>query len=143
MEGSSSADDVTQDVGGAGDEELLATGGVTEVVRVAGTVRRTPRPSTASVHALLRHVRTRGFLEVPQPLGWDDRGREVLSYVEGDVPDDPLPAEATTVEVLGSLARLVRRLHDAVADFVPPADARWGAGEDHVARSEFKVFGEV
>ena len=108
-------------------EVPLATGGVTEVVRVGATVRRTPRPTTASVHALLRHVRARGLLDVPEPLGWDERGREVLSFVEGDVPDNPLPAEATTVAVLEALARLVRRLHDAVDGWVPPPDARWGA----------------
>jgi Phosphotransferase enzyme family len=108
-------------------EQVLATGGVTHVVRVGGTVRRTPRPTTASVHALLRHVRARGFLDVPEPLGWDEQGREVLSYVEGDVPDDPLPPEATTDEVLAALARLVRRLHDAVDGWTPPPDARWGA----------------
>ncbi len=108
-------------------EELLTSGGVTDVVRIGRTVRRTPRPTTASVHALLRHVRSRGFLDVPEPLGWDEHGREVLSYVEGDVPDDPLPAEATTVEVLVALARLVRRLHDAVDGWTPPPDACWGA----------------
>ena len=105
----------------------LATGGVTDVVRVGDTVRRTPRPTTASVHALLRHVRSRGFVEVPEPLGWDEQGREVLSYVEGDVPDDPLPAEVTTVDVLVALARLIRRLHDAVDGWTPPPGARWGA----------------
>jgi Phosphotransferase enzyme family len=107
-------------------ETLLATGGVTDVVRVGDTVRRTPRPTTPTVHALLRHVRAQGFLEVPEPLGWDDQGREVLSYVPGDVPDNPLPPEATTAAVLEALARLVRRLHDAVDGWTPPDDARWG-----------------
>jgi hypothetical protein len=108
-------------------EVLLATGGVTHVVRVGDTVRRTPRPTTATIHALLRHLRAQGFVEVPEPLGWDDQGREVLSYVPGDVPDDPLPAEATTAGVLEALARLVRRLHDAVDGWTPPDDARWGS----------------
>jgi Phosphotransferase enzyme family len=114
---------------GAGDgepEELLAGDGVTRVVRVGTTVRRTSRPYTATVHAYLRHVRDAGFLDVPEPLGWDEQGREVLSFVEGDVPDNPLPDEATTVDVLVALAGLVRRLHDAAEGWTPPPDARWG-----------------
>jgi hypothetical protein len=108
-------------------EELLAGEGMTRVVRVGGTVRRTSRPYTATVHAYLRHVRAAGFLDVPEPLGWDEQGREVLSFVEGDVPDDPLPDEATGVDVLVALARLVRRLHDAAEGWTPPPEARWGA----------------
>ncbi len=108
-------------------EELLAGEGITRVVRVGSTVRRTARPYTATVHAYLRHVRGAGFLDVPEPLGWDEQGREVLSFVEGDVPDDPLPDEATGVDVLVALARLVRRLHDAAQGWTPPPDARWGS----------------
>jgi hypothetical protein len=108
------------------DEELLADA-VTRVVRVGGTVRRTSRPYTATVHAYLRHVREHGFLEVPEPLGWDEQGREVLSFVDGDVPDDPLPDDVTGVDVLVALARLIRRLHEAAQDWDPPADACFGA----------------
>ena len=107
-------------------EELLAADGMTRVVRVGPTVRRTSRPYTATVHAYLRHVRGAGFLDVPEPLGWDEQGREVLSFVEGDVPDNPLPDEATGVDVLVALARLIRRLHDAAQGWTPPPDAVWG-----------------
>ena len=108
-------------------EELLAGDGLTRVVRVGRTVRRTPRPSTATVHAFLRHLHDAGFTDVPEPLGWDEQGREVLSFVEGDVPDNPLPAAATGVDVLEALGRLIRRLHDAAEGWVPPPDARFGA----------------
>ncbi len=116
------------------DEEVLAEGGVTLVVRVGETVRRPVRPFTATVQAYLRHVRARGVEFVPEPLGYDDRGREVLGYVAGDTPVEPLPGWATTQTVLTELARLIRRLHDAAAGWEPPPDAVWGTipGRSHV-----------
>lgn len=109
-----------------GAEEVLGAEGVTHVVRVGRTVRRPVRPFTATVQAYLAHVRSRGFTDCPEPLGRDDQGREVLSYVPGDVPAEPLPAHATTVEALQALGALIRRLHDAADGWTPPADAVWG-----------------
>jgi hypothetical protein len=108
-------------------EQLLATGGVTDVVRVGDTVRRPTRPFTATIQTYLKHLHSKGFRDAPIPLGYDEQGREVLSYVDGDVPQEPLPDYACTNEVLPPLARLIRRLHDAAADFVPPAGATWGS----------------
>jgi Ser/Thr protein kinase RdoA (MazF antagonist) len=107
-------------------EETLSAGGVTHVVRIGQTVRRPVRPFTATVQAYLAHVRSRGFTDCPEPLGVDAAGREVLSYVPGDVPVEPLPPAATTGSALTALAALVRRLHDAAEGWRPPADAVWG-----------------
>ena len=108
-------------------EVLLAAAGVTRVVRVGATVRRPDRPFTATVQAFLAHLHARGFHEAPRPLGRDEQGREVLSYVEGAVPTEPLPDWATSAESLAALARLVRRLHDAAEDWRPPPTAVFGA----------------
>jgi hypothetical protein len=106
-------------------ELVLASDGITHVVRRGDTVRRPVRPFTATVQAVLAHLHARGFDAAPRPLGYDD-GREVLSYVPGDVPTDPLPEWATTPDALAALARLVRRAHDAAEGWQPPADAVWG-----------------
>ena len=108
------------------DEQVLASDGVTYVVQVGDTVRRPVRPFTATIQTYLKHLHDRGFHEAPRPLGYDDQGREVLSFVEGDVPQEPLPDYACTDDVLVPLGRLIRRLHDAAADFTPPVDAVWG-----------------
>lgn len=115
--------------------ELLTHDGVTEVWRVGSTVRRPCRPFTATIQALLRHLRSRGVDFVPEPLGYDDQGREVLSFVEGDVPDEPVPDTVWGDEVLVALAGLIRRLHDAAEGWEPAADATWGSipGQQHVA----------
>ncbi len=107
-------------------EELLSANGVTRVVRVGSTVRRPVRPFTSTVQAFLTHLWDHGLRCIPEPLGYDDQRREVLSYLEGDVPTEPLPEWATTDEVLIWLARLIRQVHDAADGWQPPEDALWG-----------------
>jgi len=109
------------------DEQVLAEGGVTRVVRLGDTVRRPVRPFTGTVQAFLHHLRAQGVEFVPEPLGYDDQGREVLRFVPGDVPLEPLPDWATTETVLAELARLIRMLHDAAAGWAAPRDAVWGS----------------
>ncbi|WP_222719554.1 phosphotransferase [Actinokineospora xionganensis] len=77
------------------------------------------------MHALLTHLRSVGFPGAPRPLGIDERGREVLEFVPGEVP---WPVAGTQLEpdrALVVVGRLIRDFHDAVADFVPPAGATW------------------
>jgi hypothetical protein len=88
-----------------------------EVVRVGDTVRRPAGAHTASVHAMLAHLRSVGFDGAPEPLGIDERGREVLSFIPGDVPVPPYPLWALRDETLESVARLLYRFHDAVRGF--------------------------
>jgi hypothetical protein len=77
-----------------------------------------------SVHDLLRHVRARQVLWVPQPRGLDAEGREVLGYVAGVVPSYPMPAWVWDDRVLVAAARLLRHYHDATVDF-PRAHRCW------------------
>jgi hypothetical protein len=104
----------------------LNSNGWTEVTRVGDTVRRPVRPFTATVHAFLRHLRDHGFEGAPLPLGYDADGREVLTYIPGEVPVEPVPEWAAGDHQLADLARLVRRLHDAAEGWVPPPDALFG-----------------
>jgi aminoglycoside phosphotransferase (APT) family kinase protein len=94
-------------------------------VRVGDTVRRMAGSSGAAVRALLLHLEAVGFDGAPRHLGTDDRGREVLSYVDGDVPLPPYPAWAMTDLALADLGALIRRFHAATASFEQPADADW------------------
>lgn len=105
-------------------EEQLAGGNVgTAVVRVGDTVRRPSGPWSLSVDALLIHLNSVGYAGAPRSLGFDELGRHVLEYIEGDVL---MPFEPG--DHLGSAHRvgaLIRDFHDASEEFVPPADARW------------------
>ena len=93
--------------------------------RIGDTVRRTAQPWSACVQAVLRHLQGAGISGIPRPLGFDELGREVVSFVPGDVWDYPLPEVARRESTLVSTAVLLRRLHDATAGFEPPADACW------------------
>jgi hypothetical protein len=107
--------------------ELLTGDGVTRgIVRIGDTVRRPLRPFSLTVQAYLAHLRDAGFTGAPLPLGVDDQGREVLSFVPGDVHRHPLPPAAAGDDVLVALARLIRALHEASAGWVPPPGAAWG-----------------
>jgi hypothetical protein len=66
--------------------EPLAGGSDTQgIVRIGDTVRRQPRPFSLTVQGYLAHLRDAGFAGAPLPLGVDEQGREVLSFVPGDV----------------------------------------------------------
>lgn len=84
------------------------------VVRLGGTVRRPLKPNAPFVHKLLAHLEAVGFHEAPALLGVDQQEREILSYVEGEVPSD---CRALVWEdgQLEASARLLRRFHDATA----------------------------
>jgi hypothetical protein len=100
--------------------EVELTGGTANqglVVRVRDTVRRPWRPTTPATHALLRHLEQVGFDGAPRLLGVDDQGREVLSYLPGSAVAPPYPAWALSRPALESVARLLRRYHDAVESF--------------------------
>ena len=97
----------------------------TGVVRVGDTVRRPAGPHTPAVHALLSYLHSVGFKGAPRPLGIDERGREVLSFIPGTVPWPDRFDLLVPRGRLARVARLIRDFHDAVTGFIPPADARW------------------
>ncbi|TWD81945.1 phosphotransferase family enzyme [Kribbella amoyensis] len=110
-----------------GEVETQLPGGTANrgrVVRVGDTVRRPLRPSGPAVHRLLDHLERSGFDGAPRFLGIDEHGREVLSFVPGESVTPPYPAWSMTDQALDSVAVLLRRYHEAVADFVPE-DVAW------------------
>ncbi|MGW4484096.1 phosphotransferase enzyme family protein [Amycolatopsis sp. NPDC004368] len=103
-------------------EEPLAGNVTSGIVRVGDTVRRPAGPWTEAVDAVLAHLHSVGFDAAPRPLGRDERGRQVLEFVPGSTGAEKglyVPAE------LRELGRMLRRLHDALAEFTPPPGAVW------------------
>lgn len=107
------------------EEPLFGGNASAGVVRAGDTVRRPAGPHTPAVHALLAHLHAAGFDGAPRPLGVDQRGREILTFIPGTVPWPDRFDLLEPGERLVRVATLIREFHDAVAGFVPPTGARW------------------
>ena len=106
-----------------GEEIPLLGGDVTEgLVRVGDTVRRPPGERAELVRDVLLHLESVGFEGAPRFLGVDSAGRQVLSYVEGEVAGRPRPDWIADEDRMISVARLVRAYDDAVEGFGIPTD---------------------
>ncbi|WP_208378996.1 NUDIX domain-containing protein [Cumulibacter soli] len=114
------------------DGEPLAGGATDGAVRIGSTVRRPTGPWTPAVHELLEHLRPLQF--APTPIGIDDRGREVLTYIPGRTvaPDDELLTDAQ----VSSCGAALRALHDAMASFRPTGPRQWRYGERTLGSDE-------
>jgi hypothetical protein len=108
----------------------LPGGNTVGAVLIGGVVHKEAAPSTPTVHALLRHLEDAGFDAAPRALGFDDQGRQMLTYLPGEMIGDrtPWPAWASTDSTLCQVGRWLRRVHDLTADFTPPADEQWFIG---------------
>ena len=112
-----------------GEEVPLVGGNISASVRIGDTVHRRAGAWTPAIHTLLAHLQRVGFGAAPEPLGFDEQGRAVQSFLPGEVHPgwpDPQPQwmfedEATLI----AAAKLLRRYHDSLDGFVPPADAHW------------------
>lgn len=104
------------------DDEIPLPGNVGGAVRIGDTVRRPVGPWTPAVHALLAHLHDRGLDNVPRVHGFDDRGREILSYLPGRSID--VAVEVGPDTLLAAAVAWTRRFHDAVRSF-DAAGLRW------------------
>lgn len=108
-------------------EQRLPGGNTGGAVRVGDTVRRLAGPWTPAVHALLTHLHSVGFDRCPWPLGLDELGREVLSYMPGAWVGDhkPWPSWVHSDAALVDVGHWLRDFHAAAEGFTAPADAAW------------------
>lgn len=127
------------------DEIPLLGGNVGTVVRVGDTVRRTTGPWTPAVHELLTHLETVGFAYSPRVLGFDDRGREILTYIEGETarPSHPWPTWAWDDATLTHTGSIMREFHEAVADFRPVGNRAWRFATASLAADEVVCHNDI
>ena len=109
----------------------LIGGRITQgVVRVGNTVRRPVGPHSPFVHRLLRHLDDVGFDAAPRLLGIDAKGREILSFQQGEALTVFQARDWSPVQITAA-AQLLCRLHDATAG-TPIA-----GGEETVCHNDF------
>lgn len=104
-------------------EELLAGGNVSKVYRSGHTIRRELKSNSNQIHTLLNHLASKGYDYAPKYLGIDDKGREILSFIEGEAGNYPCKKYMWSDDILQEIAKMLRHYHDAVSDF--PLDGSW------------------
>lgn len=108
------------------DEPERLAGNVGGAWRIGDTVHRATGPWTSAVHALLDYLAS--WIDcVPRVLGFDDEGREVLSYLPGVVYGHDGDETLLTAPQLVALVSWTRTFHDAVAEFSHPGPWRGDA----------------
>jgi thiamine kinase-like enzyme len=127
-------------------DEHLTTNDSHPIVRVGNTIHRPTSWWTPAVHDLLKYLEKVGFQYSPRVLGFDDEGREVLSYIEGETGSKdnwkPIWRKITNEEGLRKLGRLLREYHDAVADYRPPAGSEWASSKKALEPGEIICHGD-
>jgi hypothetical protein len=118
------------------------------VERIGNTVHRPAAPWTPAVHALLRHLEAVGYPHSPRVLGFDDQGREVLTWLDGESGPEGW-AKVVDDRGLRSFARMLRGYHDAVAGYRPDDSTTWSTttgvptGDELVCHGDFGPWNTV
>ncbi len=102
--------------------EIPLTGGriTPGVVRVGDTVRKPATENSAFVRQLLEHLSSKGSDFSPKFLGIDESERDVLTFIEGQVPEELAFFDEPA---LCKAASLIRTFHDLSSGLVISATA--------------------
>jgi hypothetical protein len=121
------------------DEEMFD--GPIGAVRIGETVRKPSGPWTPTVQAMLAHLRASGLGSVPQPLGTDGDGREMMSFLPGQVASRPWPPILKRLEGVRLLAAWLRDFHESISTF-RPEEPVWRAGAIEIRDGEIALHGD-
>ncbi|MEM1218513.1 MAG: aminoglycoside phosphotransferase family protein [Bacteroidota bacterium] len=93
--------------------EIPLSGGemTASVVRIGDRVHRSPAANAAFTQAVLQYLEAQAFPFSPRYLGQDAKGREVLSFLPGDVPR----AIPLNFPQMKACIRILRSFHDLMA----------------------------
>jgi predicted transcriptional regulator len=111
------------------------------VVKVGDTVRLPAGAWTATLQALLRHLRANGF-PAPEPLGLDEQGREVVSFLPGRASNWPWPPALIAASGARQIGEMLKAYHLAAADFAPPSPPIWRHGPQPIDDGEIALHGD-
>jgi len=92
------------------ESQLVGGRSATEVVRIENTVRRSLGPNSEFNHSLLKLLEEKGFSHAPRFLGIDEKGREILTFMEGEVPHGEIN---WTDDQLVKVVQILKDFHDA------------------------------
>lgn len=95
------------------DEQILKGGRSNAVVvKVGDTIHRTIGKNSEFVHSLLKLLEEKGFHYASRFLGIDEQGREILSFIDGEVSHTKID---WTDENLIKMTQIIKEFHDSTA----------------------------
>ncbi|MEM6965402.1 MAG: aminoglycoside phosphotransferase family protein [Bacteroidota bacterium] len=92
-------------------QETILGGGqsAASVVRIGDKVHRSKSTNYKFVHTVLRHLEKQNFPYAPKFWGIDEQGREILTYIKGEVPRE---ITLTLQQKIDSI-KILRAFHDS------------------------------
>jgi len=104
------------------DIEYLDGGREESIKRTGKKVHRPAQKWTPTVHKFLKSLRENGFYSAPIPFEINTSNEEVVSYIEGDVYNEELPASLQTDKTLLSIAKMMKSFHTSSIPFLDKID---------------------
>jgi hypothetical protein len=92
-------------------EQKLSGGQNTDVVRIGDTVHRPIGPNSDYVHKILTLLEEKNYIFCPRYLGIDDKGREILSYINGEMGRNIEWTDSQLIIVM----KMLKDFHDSTA----------------------------
>lgn len=111
------------------------------IIRIGDTVHRPTHWWTPAVHDLLKYLESIGFEHSPRVLGFDEQGREILTFMEGESGKEGW-AKIVSDEGLRNYARFLRKYHDAIAGYHPSVDSEWAYATGAPKEGEIMCHGD-
>lgn len=104
----------------------LEGGRIGKIYRNGEKVIRPANVWSPTVHKFLDFMHNNGADFVPMPYGIE-KGHEILSYIHGDVFNDPLPDIFYDDSMIVSSALLLKKFHEISKNFIPfiTKDCKW------------------
>ncbi len=93
------------------EEQKLSGGQNTDVIRIGDTVRRPIGPNSDYVHKTLVLLEEKNYQYSPRYLGIDEKGREILSYIDGEMGRDIEWTDSQLMIVM----KMLRYFHDSTS----------------------------
>lgn len=92
-----------------------------ERVKIERFIRKPAQAWSNQIHAYLNFLGSAGSKGIPIPLGFDDNGNELLTYVKGKTCDYPLSEIVKSETTLISAANFLRDYHSISEKYVKEA----------------------
>ena len=108
-------------------EQELTGGNMSAVTTDGKVVYKEAKPQSATIQRLLKHLEAKNISFCPRALGFDENGREMLSFMNGETWDDYLQVKDISgkIAIVKQAAVMLRKLHDATVDFTGLEEDIW------------------